>query len=619
MKTLEVTSSLVANRSRTPSAEPAHTNVALTPESGMFDGVTWSYRAGFDQVLGRLNSAAWADPHGSNWRCVKENSTRAVWCAELDGREYFLKYYFDHRWTDRLKAWLREPAGQAEWRCGLTALQAGIPAVPPAGYTPRLRALGRWCAVLVTESVAPAWPLNDFWATLRTDGDAQRRRVDTAHLIEVLAELIARSHQAGFEHTDMHAENILVQRTGTRQYRAVFVDLHSARLDTQVTDQAVLRNLAQLNQWFRRHASIADRLRFLRAYLRWRGEFEHAFAHGRALAASFREIVPALARTAERHAERLTAQRDRRVFRDGRYFGRLKLGAGWRAHVHLACKRPLVESRASSLTLTRDWWRSQLADPLAWFSDGAATNCKDSHSAAVRRTTLRLSDETLLPVIIKRPLSRNRWRLLRMLVPPSRSARGWQMGHALLHRNQPTARPLAVLERRIGPLILDSVLITEALPGAVDLERHIRIGVDADAPEVWFRHKRELARQLAKLMRAFTARGFSHRDCKAGNVLVSALPELRLAWIDMDGVRGPARPAGTLPWRALTRLYVSVRDLPGLTRGDFARFLAEYCRRFGSGTDIWRTTWREIEHRAARQEARRAARRTWKFKHYGRE
>ena len=66
-----------------------------------------------------------------------------------------------------------------------------------------------------------------------------------------------------------------------------------------------MRNLAQLNQWFRRHSSIGDRLRFLRAYLRWRNEYEHAFEHARPLGMPYEDLVQALVRAANKHARRL--------------------------------------------------------------------------------------------------------------------------------------------------------------------------------------------------------------------------------------------------------------------------------------------------------------------------
>ncbi|MBN2447240.1 MAG: hypothetical protein JXO22_10965, partial [Phycisphaerae bacterium] len=415
------------------------------------------------------------------------------------------------------------------------------------------------------------------------------------------------------------AENILVQRTAPRQYRAVFVDLHSARLGVPISDRAVVQNLAQLNQWFRRHASIGDRLRFLRAYTRWRNEFEHALSHARHLDLSFRKLVRALADTADQHARQLWARRDRRAHRDGRYFGRVRVGGGWRALVYQRCKRPGDESRASQFVLKKDWWCRQLRDPLRWFADAASESCKDSHSAQVRRAVLDVDEDHRLPVILKRPLARNGWRRLRMLWVYSRAGRGWRMGNALLHRNLDTARPLAMLERRLGPLVLDSILVTEAIPGARDLETYLREEFDRHAPADWRRHKNALIESLARLLRRFEQRGFVHRDCKAGNILVAPQPAARVLWIDMDGVRLTQRASVSARLRALARLHVSLSEIPGLTRTDRVRFLRNYCARFGASSTCWRTLWHDVDEVARRRQEARQRRRQWKLSHYGRE
>ncbi len=581
-----------------------------------FHGLSWTYCHEADELLTRVPGGAWADPAQQDWQRVKQNARREVWRATLLGVSYYLKYHFRDRGWRGLRRLFRDTPCHAEWEGGLFARRAGISAVRPLAYTLDVRRAGRRCALLISEAIEPAQPLNEFWLQLGGDEDEARRRRDIAHLTERLAEMIARAHQAGFEHLDMHAANILVQPLSPRKYRTVFVDLQSARRGMPLSDHAVVRNLAQLNQWFRRHSSVGDRLRFLRAYLRWRNEFEPAFENARLLGLDFTGLATALKVAAERHATRLWARRDRHSARDGRYFMRLKLAGGWRGLAVAACKHAADESRASQMVFERAWWQRQLATPLGWFAQPASL-CKDSHSAVVQRALLEHAAGNV-PVIIKRPRARNWWRRLVQLWPPARSGRGWQMGHGLLNRDLATARPLALVQRRLGPLVLDSLLITEAIPGAIDLETFLRQQQAVLSPHDWAVLKQRLAQLLARQLRRLYERGFTHRDCKASNILVVQHPELKLLWIDMDGVRfrGWLTPAS--PLRPLVRLQVSVQDLRGLTRTDRVRFLKAYFARYGQSPDAWRKAWPLLAAESMKKTRAKEQRRAWKLRHYGR-
>lgn len=617
----------------TPAPDPGGVDTRAARRSQDCGSLRWVCRESFAGVLEQVPPGAWADPEGSGWARVKQNGMREVWRAVIGGSPYYVKYYAYPRWTDRLKRWIRGSVCRAEWQAGVFAIQAGIPAVRPAGYTENLLRAGRRCALLVTEAIEPAWPLHEFWQTLQSDAHPGRRREDAARLIELLAEMIAHAHQAGFEHLDLHAANILVQPVAPRRYRTVFVDLHPARLGVPVSDAAVVRNLAQLNQWFHKHSSITDRLRFLRAYCRFRNEHETRFVHGRPLGLTFEELVEALVRQARIHAEALGAQRDRRLRRDGRYFCHVRPCPGWRGTGFVCCKHPSPESRASMMRFDRRFWDERAREWIARLHDAPRGNesdgpgrtigpspahlvCKASHSAEVRRALLACPDGDL-PVILKRPLARNWRRWLRTRLGLSRSRRAWRIGHAMLHRDVPTARPLLVLERRLGPLTLDSLLATEALPGALDLEAYLRAAGARCEARSWLALKRQLTRELVQHVRRLHERGFVHRDCKAQNILVVDGPQRRWLWIDLDGIR-LRRPSPADERRALVRLHVSLLDVPGLTRSDRLRFLQGYLARFGSDPRAWRRVWRELSAEATAKLAARERRRRWKLAHYGR-
>ncbi|MBI5864141.1 MAG: hypothetical protein HZB38_06505, partial [Planctomycetes bacterium] len=265
----------------------------------------------------------------------------------------------------------------------------------------------------------------------------------------------------------------------------------------------------------------------------------------------------------------------------------------------------------------RAWWKEQLRDPLRWL-DPKKQLAKDSHSATVAIVTLPHPDGEVRG-IVKRPIARDPQRALRRLFPPSRSWRGWTIGHGLLHRDLPAARPLAILERKRGPFVRDNLLLTEFVPDAQPLDEYLRAQARIRRPHDWFAAKRELIRIVVRELRRLQDRGFLHRDCKASNILIASGLTPRLVWIDMDGIRPDRRRNEQDRLRPLMRLHVSLAELPEITRTDRARFLKAYCARFGARTDEWRRCWRVLAELSTRKLEQRERRREWKREHYGRE
>ncbi len=476
--------------------------------------------------------------------------------------------------------------------------------------------------MLITDGASQAVPLSQYWLELRDQADRrqQKRRIDA--LTDVLAQLIASAHQNGFEHFDMHAGNLLVRRCGNNAPAVLFVDLHAVGIDKPVSDRAVVRNLAQLNQWFRKNASRSQRLRFLKRYLAFRDELALTAARRRKLGLSYRELTRSMDRAAAAHARRLWAKRDRRALRNGKYFAKLRLGGGWGAHVFLKCKHPMTDSRASAMEFTDEQWRRWLSEPAAWIRAARpAPRLKDSHTATVWRAQLPV-DGKPLEVICKRSLYRTWLKRLCTCLGRSRDFRTWQKGHALLNRDLPTALPLAVLERRRAGVLIDSLAITEAIPDASDLDALLELHLARVPARHQRRARDQLIGQLVRLFKQLESRGFSHRDMKAANVLVhrtvagEAPPRLTL--IDLTGLSLHRRLSRGRRLQALVRLNVSLDRCRTITLTDRLRFLKGYLVGPGRSDAGWKQLWRELAALSERKRRDKRRRSEWKLSHYGR-
>lgn len=547
---------------------------------------------------------------------VKDNRNRQVWRVGLGEQVVYVKVYRDAAPAEQLKSVLRGSPAWREWQAGLYAARIGLPAIVPIACARPVKPWSGGPSVLITHAVRHVVPLDQYWLAIRDD----RRAV--AELIDRLAATVARAHQGGFEHRDLHVRNLLVQTEAGARPRILLVDLHSVRLGRPVGDAAVVRNLAQLNQWFRRQASFSRRLAFLKRYLQWRHSLAAELPHGRQLGHDLRSLVEAMETRATRHATALWAKRDRRALRDGKYFAKVRLPGGWRGRVFLQAKHPIPGSPSSSSRLAASQWQTWLAGFLERLKcDPGLGLVKDSHSARVRRVTLP-PELGGLEAVCKQSLARTPFRRLTGGPRRSRDWRAWRRGYALLNRDLPTARPLAVLERRVCGWLTDSLVLTERVPGGRDLEQLARTVLpDLDAAS-GRRLKNQLIELLVRLIKNLHARGLAHRDFKASNVLVTGIggpPSALRAWlIDLDGLRLRRRLTERDRLHVLMRLSVSLEGCPAVTRTDRLRLLRRFMLAPGRSDARWKQLWRQLQSWSelkARQKARRTA---WKLRQYGR-
>jgi len=148
--------------------------------------------------------------------------------------------------------------------------------------------------------------------------------------------------------------------------------------------------------------------------------------------------------------------------------------------------------------------RSVLRDPDSYF--GAQPLLKDGGSSTVAKVAL--GDGS---VVIKRYNIKGFMHWLKRFWRPSRSWHSWQAAHRLAFLGIATPAPLAMIERRFGPLRREAWLITEYCAGDHLLnvlgERGELAPDDITGPA------------LLKVFQQLVAARISHGDCKATNLL----------------------------------------------------------------------------------------------------
>lgn len=529
------------------------------------------------------------DPAAAQWQQVKQNDSRTVFRGAVNGTAIYIKQFHNSSWHHRLGRRLGLSDARREMNFSQYLGRCNVPVAPPLALF--CQGDTEWFAAQAVDHATQA----DLWhAQQLANGPAGQSAIRQATIR--LGELVGNMHKAGVIHCDLHSGNILV-RHGTGDL--VLMDLHRMKRRTRLSRRAMAANLAQLFHDRLDFTTRTGRLRFLRAYLR------SLNAGG-----TLRGWLLMIEKFVRPHSRRQYANRDRRIFGENRYFTKLRLPNGWTGHAALLSKQQLAGSVAAALEFTPQQWQAVLADPLSLLdaAGGSMEVVKQSRSGSVVRRRLQVGPH-LLDVFIKRPQRKQPWKSLIDCFRVARPTRAFGLGQELLNRRIATALPLACLERRVGPFLLDSILIAEAAdaePLNVFLNKWLAQPPPGDTP-LTVPQQRQLAQQvlwqLGRMLQRLHDNNYTHRDLKATNVLIryqaGQKPEVVL--VDLDGVKRVLLVTDRRRYQGLMRLNVSLLECMVVNHAGRLRMLLGYLRRPGSGRINFKPAWRTLEKWSAKK------------------
>lgn len=485
---------------------------------------------------------------------VKSNATRTLYRVELPSAAVYVK----HCRVNSPRGWVREalrpPKARLEFENALALRASGIPAVEPLAWG---GSDSHWPGdnFLITRAI-PGVPFTHYLEHQLPARPADERAAARRQTARALARLFALLHDAGVNHPDPHPGNLLVEVPPCGVPRFTLLDLHDVRTGPPLGWGESRENLVLLNRYFELRADRADRARFWHAY---RGSRTALPAAG---PAELRARANELERATRASNLRFWAAREQRWLGSNRTIRRVRRGA-----LRGLAVRDLPD----------DFLRTLLADPDAPFA--AATgptilkDCATSTVAVIPMPT----PAGVVPVVFKRVNAKSWASPVKNLLHRSAILRSWSNGHTLRDRQLPTPRPLAVFHRhRLGcPTV--GYLLTELVPGAVQLDAAVAAGAE------------EAPLRLARVLRMMHDRGVSHRDLKAANILLARGTDPVL--IDLVGVRTGVRLDVARRAKELARLNVSFLSSRDVTLSDRLRFLRAYLSAGPALGVGWKSWW----------------------------
>ena len=352
-------------------------------------------------------------------------------------------------------------------------------------------------------------------------GSAHRR----ATLVR-LGESVAKLHEAGFVHGDLHLGNGLLSPSG----EIVWLDFQRSRRSKSARARA--KDIGHLDFSLHFHGgSIADRVRVRRAALGDRAS-EHSDAALRAVGLAYEKKRHDYFQNRNRHSLRP----------QGRF-------------------APARAGRLRGLRVD-DFPAVALARTLEIHFDEGAPSDRERLKED-RRALVSAICAGPYRVVVKQVLKGGWRRPLADVFRGSPGQRAWVAGHGLNARGIGAARPLAYLERRVCGLPVSSLVILEdqrpaqpahlGPPGSLRVEPLFRLAVD-------------LHRQ-----------GISHGDLQASHIFIDPEEPSRVRLIDLEAVRFSRRLSDQDRIQALAELNASIPE-EQLADSERRKAFARYAR-----------------------------------------
>lgn len=404
---------------------------------------------------------------------------RLVCLAAWGEQEVFAKIFLDPK--DAKRHWQREQRG-------IQALLDNNILTPPLLYSgPALNLLVGALRpesnyLLVLKRIAPAITLGEAWKA----ADVQAR----LGLLRAMVTVLAAHHHAGLMHTDTHFGNFLLQNQDIFTLDGDRVEVFDAPLNRKRSLHSLGLLFGQLTSGY--DGCIDD---IFTGYLKLRGWSEYATDKARLKS----EI------------------NSTRNYRKGKFIKKI-----FRECSAFICRKDNRQIMVYDRTHDSANMRRLVQDPDYFMNGTACKLIKRGNTA-----TVGIVDIDGRTLVIKRYNIKGFWHGLKRAMRRSRAAISWRNAHLLNFYGIATPAPIALIEKRLGPLRRVSYFISAYVEGSncahYFKDNRLTGGGQEDMVK-------KLVTVLAKLAQA----NISHGDLKATNIIIS---EGNPVLLDLDAMR----------------------------------------------------------------------------------
>ena len=357
-------------------------------------------------------------------------------------------------------------------------------------------AMGEMARVLLFQAIEDGVNAEEIWQSMPAHSPARYS------LALALVGVVANHHQAGLLQTDLYLKNFLVLKNALSEKTIYTLDGDGIRSPSNgLSRKIALNNLAQL---FSKFDALDDG---------WIPELASHYAQQskQNLSASDIEYLSSNAMRIRRHA---AFRYTKKVFRSC-----TDVDVHYDSRRFVAVARPYFDSATWLLQHPEQLFDEHAVRlksgntctvSLVTASYGKVNHGTANHSAVTNGTQNQVEPDDL-KVVVKRYNIKSFWHGLNRMIRRSRAAISWSNAHLLTIYGIATATPIALYEKRLGPLRRESYFLAEYVDAP---------DVSAYFADVKYNQARKemAARNIAQLFFKLQLLMIAHGDFKASNM-----------------------------------------------------------------------------------------------------
>ncbi|KKM97042.1 hypothetical protein LCGC14_1172060 [marine sediment metagenome] len=524
------------------------------------NGTRWTIRKGYESILDKISLDNFRSLlNGKPYKLIKETKVRSVISIpgpDISDDGIYIKYFKRKGYSDYVKYLFTPTRTRTEWKVANRLLSKGINTALPLAIAEKRSWSLLDSSMLITKAVSRSEPLMEFCQTTFSGILSGEKLFEKKKLLNELAGFIRKIHEKGFFHKDLHAGNILIKFNNdyfspVKDYSFYLMDLHRVKILKGLSSRKRLHNLAQIFNSLSSILTKSDRLSFVKSY------GINALSNIK----NEQELVGQIESQSSRIRNIHYRSRLKRCMKESSNFSRTKLND-------------------MRIFFRKGYDTNSCPELIGKHHNALANNDKDvilKRDSKTALTRFPFKNDGISNVVVKQYKTSCGLCLIKNIFRNSAGRKAWIAGNGLSVYGFNSARPLALIEKKMLGIVTDSYLIMEDATHSLEMDRYILKNFHGKSSPGELKRKRTFISDFAKTIAKMHSQNIFHSDLKTCNIMVKEEGKsFDFIFLDFDKVTFNEDINIQKRIKNLTQINLST---PGcITFTDRFRFLREYLK-----------------------------------------